>query len=185
VKRNYGTPRAGVWLAAGLIVLATLVAGTSAASASAAPAAPGTGLVVTTADGALRGTTAGPVDEFLGIPYAAPPVGPLRWRPPQPAAPWTGIRDATAFAPHCPQPPSGFGVASTSENCLYLNVYTPAGATASARSLPVMVWIHGGAFIAGESDDYDPAGLVRHGVIVVCVQHAHCPVVVLRGPGHD
>ncbi|HXL93719.1 MAG TPA: carboxylesterase/lipase family protein [Streptosporangiaceae bacterium] len=172
MKRNYRAPRAGASLAAGLIVLAALAAGTSAASASAAPAAhQGRGLAVTTTDGALRGTTAGPVDEFLGIPYAAPPVGPLRWRPPQPAAPWTGVRAATAFAPHCPQPPSGFGVASTSENCLYLNVYTPAGATASARSLPVMVWIHGGAFIAGESNDYNPAGLVRHGVIVVTINY--------------
>jgi para-nitrobenzyl esterase len=113
--------------------------------------------------------TAGRTDEFLGIPYAAPPVGALRWRPPQPAAPWTGIRDATAFAPHCSQPPSGFGVASTSENCLYLNVYTPAGAR--TRDLPVMVWIHGGAFIAGESNDYNPDALVRHGVIVVTINY--------------
>jgi para-nitrobenzyl esterase len=98
-------------------------------------------------------------------------VGPLRWRPPQPAVPWTGIRDATTFAPHCPQPPSGFGVASTSENCLYLNVFAPAGDRAGGRGLPVMVWIRGGAFIAGESDDYNPAGLVRHGVIVVTINY--------------
>jgi para-nitrobenzyl esterase len=165
--------RAGVRLGAGAIALGALIAGALAASASAAPAQPSprTGLIVATTGGSLRGTTAGPVDEFLGIPYAAPPVGPLRWRPPQPAALWTGIRDATAFAPHCPQPPSGFGVASTSENCLYLNVYIPAGARAGARDLPVMVWIHGGAFIAGESDDYNPAGLVRHGVIVVTINY--------------
>jgi para-nitrobenzyl esterase len=109
------------------------------------------------------------MDEFLGIPYAAPPVGPLRWRPPQPPARWTGIREATAFAPHCPQPPSGFGVASTSENCLYLSVFVPAGAP--GRHLPVLVWIHGGAFLAGESDDYNPAALVRHGVIVVTINY--------------
>ncbi len=89
----------------------------------------------------------------------------------QPAAPWTGIPAATAFAPHCPQPPSGFGVASTSENCLYLNVFTPAGASTGGRGLPVMVWIHGGAFIAGESNDYNPAGLVRHGVIVITINY--------------
>ncbi len=165
--------RAGVRVGAGVIALGALVAGALAASASAAPAQPSprTGLIVATTGGTLRGTTAGPAEEFLGIPYAAPPVGPLRWQPPQPAAPWTGIRDATAFAPHCPQPPSAFGVASTSENCLYLNVYRPAGTTAGARNLPVMVWIHGGAFIAGESDDYNPAGLVGHGVIVVTINY--------------
>ena len=109
------------------------------------------------------------MDEFLGIPYAAPPVGPLRWRPPQPPARWTGIREAMAFAPHCPQPPSGFGVASTSENCLCLNVFIPAGVP--GRHLPVLVWIHGGAFLAGESDDYNPAALVRHGGIVVTINY--------------
>jgi para-nitrobenzyl esterase len=171
---RYGSTRTGVRLGAAAIALSALVAGALTATASAAPAAeqsPRTGLLVTTAGGTLRGTTAGRTDEFLGIPYAAPPVGPLRWQPPQAAARWTGIRDATTFAPHCPQPPSGFGVASTSENCLYLNVFTPPGARAGARNLPVMVWIHGGAFIAGESDDYNPAGLVRHGVIVVTINY--------------
>jgi para-nitrobenzyl esterase len=171
---KYGSTRTSVRLGAAAIALGALVAGVLTATASAAPAASissQTGLVVSTTGGTLRGTTAGRTDEFLGIPYAAPPVGPLRWRPPQPAAPWTGIRAATAFAPHCPQPPSGFGVASTSENCLYLNVYTPPGAGAGARGLPVMVWIHGGAFIAGESDDYNPAALVRHGVIVVTINY--------------
>jgi para-nitrobenzyl esterase len=177
---KYGSTRTGVRLGAAAIALSALVAGVLTATASAAPAAPrspGSGLVVTTTGGTLRGTTAGRTDEFLGIPYAAPPVGPLRWRPPQPAARWAGIRAATAFAPHCPQPPSGFGVASTSENCLYLNVYTPADARAGGptgtalRNLPVIVWIHGGAFIAGESDDYNPAGLVRHGVIVVTINY--------------
>jgi len=171
---RYGSTRTSVRLGAAAIALSALVAGAVAATANAAPAAPDsqrTGLVVATTGGTLRGTTAGRTDEFLGIPYAAPPVGPLRWQPPRPAARWTGVRDATAFAPHCPQPPSGFGVASTSENCLYLNVFTPAGARAGGRDLPVMVWIHGGAFIAGESDDYNPAGLVRHGVIVVTINY--------------
>src|SRR6202050_1158805 len=171
---KYGSTRTSVRLGVLAIALIFLAAGALVAGASAAPAAPSsprTGLIVATTGGTLRGTTAGTADEFLGIPYAAPPVGPLRWRPPQPAAPWTGIRAATAFAPHCPQPPSGFGVASTSENCLYLNVFTPAGASVGGRDLPVMVWIHGGAFIAGESDDYNPAALVRHGVIVVTINY--------------
>ena len=145
-------------LGAGLAVAAALIA--TAGSAAAAPAsAPGGSPVVPTATGLVQGKTAGPISEYLGIPYAAPPVGALRWQPPQPAAPWHGIREATSFAPHCAQPGSPFGVASTSENCLYLNVFTPAGAR--GRNLPVMVWIHGGALVVGESDDYNPAALVQ------------------------
>ncbi len=167
--------RARARLSAGVIIVGALVASGTAAGASAAPVghrSPGPGLIVRTADGAVRGMTAGRTDEFLGIPYAAPPVGPLRWRPPQPAASWHGVRDATQFAPHCAQPPSPFGVASTSESCLYLNVFRPAGARrGGSRGLPVMVWIHGGALIVGESNDYDPAGLVRRGVIVVTINY--------------
>jgi para-nitrobenzyl esterase len=168
--------RAGARLGALLIALGALTVGATAAGAGAdavtAPAAQQgarTGLVAMTAGGAVRGKAAQMMDEFLGIPYAAPPVGPLRWRPPQPAAPWAGIREATAFAPHCPQPPSGFGVASTSENCLYLNVFAPPGARGG--QLPVMVWIHGGSFLVGESDDYIPAGLVHRGMIVVTINY--------------
>jgi Carboxylesterase type B len=84
------------------------------------------GPVTGTANGPVRGLANGAVDEFLGIPYAAPPVGALRWQPPQPAASWSGVRDATQFAPHCPQPAGPFGQASTSENCLFLNVFTPS-----------------------------------------------------------
>jgi para-nitrobenzyl esterase len=162
--------------AAGIVVAAATaltVVGASALApgAAAAPAGGGgSGLVVRTASGAVRGAAAGNTDEFLGIPYAAPPVGPLRWRPPQPPAPWRGIREATAYAPHCPQPASFFGVASTSENCLYLNVFRPAGVPDS-RNLPVMVWIHGGALVVGESDDYNPAALVAHGAIVVTINY--------------
>ena len=126
--------------------------------------------VAGTADGAVRGLADGAVDEFLGIPYAAPPVGALRWQPPQPAANWSGVRDATRFAAHCPQSAGSFGQASTSENCLFLNVYTPGGRPAGARH-PVMVWIHGGALVNGESNDYDPARLVAHGVTVVTINY--------------
>jgi para-nitrobenzyl esterase len=126
-------------------------------------------LVVTVAQGTLHGKRAGGTDEFLGIPYAAPPVGPLRWRPPKPPARWHGIRSAITFAPHCPQSAGLFGRASTSENCLFLNVYKPS--RSRGHRLPVMVWIHGGALIAGESDDYNPAGLVADGVIVVTINY--------------
>src|ERR1700722_8443379 len=158
-------------IALGVLAVGATAAGVGANAGTAPSARPGArvSLVAATADGAVRGQAAQAMDEFLGIPYAAAPVGPLRWRPPQPAAPWAGVREATAFAPHCPQPPSGFGVASTSENCLYLNVFTPPGAPGG--HLPVLVWIHGGSFLVGESDDYIPAGLVRRGVIVVTISY--------------
>src|SRR5271154_6227059 len=133
-------------------------------------AAGASGPVAGTANGAVRGLASGAVDEFLGIPYAAPPVGPLRWRPPQPAARWSGVRGATQFAPHCPQLASPFGVASTSEDCLFLNVFTPSHQPPGAGS-PVMVWIHGGALVTGESNDYDPTKLVEDGVTVVTINY--------------
>jgi len=152
---------------------------TAAAACTTAPATPATsksaaqnqepGLVVATAGGAVRGRAAAAGEEFLGIPYAAPPVGALRWQPPRPAAPWHGTHEATSYAPHCPQPPGSFGRASTSEDCLYLNVFTPAAN--KARNLPVMVWVHGGSLRTGESDDYNPAGLVRDGVVVVTINY--------------
>ena len=145
----------------------TRTAPTRAVPSPAAPAAGG-GPVAVTGTGRVRGTTAGTADEFLGIPYAAPPAGALRWAPPQPAAHWSGIRAAASFAPHCPQTVSPFGRPSTSEDCLYLNVFRPAH---RAANRPVMVWIHGGALVTGESDGYDPAGLVRHGVVVVTINY--------------
>ncbi|HWG13384.1 MAG TPA: carboxylesterase family protein [Streptosporangiaceae bacterium] len=162
-------------MAAGTAAVALAATGVAAASTSNTSNTSGTGSgggrspVVATASGLVRGTTVNSTREYLGIPYAAPPVGNLRWRPPQPAAPWRGIRAATSFAPHCPQPGSPFGVASTSEDCLYLNVYAPAGGL--TRNRPVMVWIHGGALVTGESDDYNPAALVRHGVVVVSINY--------------
>ena len=163
-------------LAAGAAATAVL---TAAAACTTATATPGPSksaaqnheseLVVATAGGAVHGKAVAATREFLGIPYAAPPVGALRWQPPRPAAPWHGTRAATSYAPHCPQPPGSFGRASTSEDCLYLNVFTPAAS--KARNLPVMVWVHGGSLRTGESDDYNPAGLVRDGVVVVTINY--------------
>jgi para-nitrobenzyl esterase len=135
----------------------------------------------------LAFTTRGPVSgainaagihEFLGIPYAAPPVGNLRWRPPVPHDHWFVPLDATHFGNHCPQPATPFGRASVTEDCLFLNVFTP-GEDDNRGSIfdtfrhrrPVMVWIHGGALITGESDDYDPTTLVQDGVIVVTINY--------------
>jgi len=157
-------------LAAAGITLGALVAAAPAVSAGTLggqAAAGAGGPVAATANGAVRGLASGAVDEFLGIPYAAPPVGALRWQPPQPAASWSGVRDATQFAPHCPQVAGPFGEASTSEDCLYLNVFTPTG----GGRHPVMVWIHGGALVSGESNDYDPTALVADGVTVVTINY--------------
>jgi para-nitrobenzyl esterase len=154
-------------LAVAGVTLGSLVLAAPAVSASTLGGrAAASGPVADTANGAVRGLADGSVDEYLGIPYAAPPVGALRWRPPQPAASWSGVRDATQFAPHCPQLAGPFGEASTSEDCLFLNVFTPSHQQPGSGS-PVMVWIHGGAFVSGESNDYDPTQLVEDGVTVV------------------
>jgi para-nitrobenzyl esterase len=157
---------AGVTLAALVAAGPAVSAATLAGQASGGPGGP----LAVTANGAVRGLASGAVDEFLGLPYAAPPVGALRWQPPQPAASWPGVREATQFAPHCPQPASPFGQASMSEDCLYLNVFTPSRHAPGSR-YPVMVWIHGGALVTGESDDYNPAKLVADGVTVVTINY--------------
>ena len=120
--------------------------------------------------GALQGATEYNMNVFKNIPYAAPPVGDLRWRPPQPAASWNGIRDASKFGDSCPQPnlkneSKGLGLPGN-EDCLKLNVYTPPK---PGKDLPVMVWIHGGALQMDGARDplYTPINLVKNGVIVV------------------
>jgi para-nitrobenzyl esterase len=129
--------------------------------------------VIPTDRGPVRGVDTSTEKEYLGIPYAAPPVGDLRWRPPRPHARWTTPLDATHFANHCPQVASPFGSASTTEDCLYLNVYTPNLGTGKghAKGVPVMVWIHGGGLTVGESNDYDPTRLVQRGRVVVTLNY--------------
>ena len=164
------------WRARSRLSVAGLTLGALVAAAPAVSASPlgiqasASGPVAGTANGAVRGLASGAVDEFLGIPYAAPPVGALRWRPPQPAPSWSGVHDTTQFAPHCPQPPTPFGHASMSEDCLFLNVFTPSHQKAGSQ-YPVMVWIHGGALVTGESDDYIPTMLVEDGVTVVTINY--------------
>lgn len=122
--------------------------------------------LVRTATGMVRGKVEWDHRLFAGIPYAAPPVGPLRFRPPAPAQPWTGIRDTTDPGPQCIQDPGAdpeFGKQSD-EDCLRLNVWTPA-MTGSPR--PVMVWIHGGSFTGGSGKIYDSSWLVSRGDIIV------------------
>ena len=118
------------------------------------------------------------VREFRGIPYAAPPVGNLRWQPPQPVVPWNGVLQANQFSAACMQremsPSSGSwnaGLINRNEDCLYLNVWTPA-ASADER-LPVLVWIHGGGGVSGSSAEpiYDGNELAKRGVVVVSINY--------------
>jgi len=179
------------------------------ASAGSLPRADGDhAAIAVTEDGVVRGLATATTREFRGIPYAAAPVGDLRWRPPQRHAPWHGVLDATRFANHCPQIAGPFGLASTTEDCLFLNVFTPNQRHDDDRRAgrddgddgdhdghglrPVMVWIHGGALITGESDDYDATRLVEQGdVILVTINYrlgalgflAH-PSLTAESPDH-
>jgi para-nitrobenzyl esterase len=118
--------------------------------------------------GDVQGLAADGVGEFLGIPYAAPPVGELRWQPPREPAPWSGTLQARKFANTCVQPQRGiFAAPSNTEDCLYLNVFTPKTAPDAAARQPVMVWFHGGGLYSGESNDYDGSKLARRGNVVV------------------
>jgi para-nitrobenzyl esterase len=135
-----------------LLVAATTASAAVPSSASlvAAAAAPPctSGTQVTTASGPVCGVTSDGVTSYLGIPYAAPPVGDRRWRPPAPAAPWSDTLSATMPGPVCTGPDSNTGAVSGSEDCLTLNVQVPADAGGGSARLPVMVEIHGGGFLA-------------------------------------
>lgn len=140
--------------------------------------------VVNTAAGALRGYEADAGTwQFLGIPYGKPPVGDLRWRPPQAAGAWTGVRDAVAWGDQAAQNPAleRFGEGGMSENCLHLNVTAPKGAT----RLPVMVWFHGGGFTALTSNTKpfnNPLGPASQGVVQVAVNHRLGPFGYVAHP---
>jgi para-nitrobenzyl esterase len=119
---------------------------------------------VTVKNGKLKGKSVGDVRAFLGIPYAKPPVGELRFMPPQPAENWKDVRQATEFGPSCVQNTSALAaMGAQDEDCLTLNVFTPA----ADKKLPVMVWIHGGAYVSGGSNQYDGAKLAGEKQVVV------------------
>ncbi|MDG3439048.1 carboxylesterase/lipase family protein [Nitrospirillum amazonense] len=140
-------------------------------AAGAAPGAP----VVNAPVGSVEGQVMGDLAAFKGIPYAQPPVGPLRWKPPVPVQSWTGVRPAHDFGAACVQPPPRPGSlyadppAKMGEDCLSLNVWAPK----AAKKAPVLVWIHGGALVGGASSEglYDGARLAEHGVVVVSINY--------------
>jgi para-nitrobenzyl esterase len=144
-------------------------------AAALAASAQSVSLQVKTASGTVEGKDAAGVHVFLGIPYAAPPVGDLRWKPPIPAAKWAGVRPAMDFGSHCMQGnvfgDMVFRDPAMSEDCLFLNVWTPA--KTSDSNLPVMVWIYGGGFVAGATSEQrqDGSVLAQQGVVVVSMNY--------------
>ena len=121
-----------------------------------APALDKPAAAVAVTGGQVNGVVVDDIAIYRGIPFATPPVGEWRWRAPQPVQPWTGVRDGSKFAANCTQ----------SEDCLYVNVYKPADAVRDAR-LPVMVWIYGGGFTGGSSNQYEGTNFVKKGVVYV------------------
>ncbi|MGH4035750.1 carboxylesterase/lipase family protein [Actinomycetota bacterium Odt1-20B] len=163
--------RAGAVVAVCAAAVATAGLAPTAAQAAQAVPARGGGAVVRTDAGWVRGEVTREGRQFLGIPYAEQPVGELRWRPPRPAEPWKGVRDADAFGNRCVQTASwdpGYENPSHTEDCLDLNVYAPRG----GERRPVMVWLHGGGLVAGAGEDIVPDAFARRtGTVVVTVNY--------------
>jgi para-nitrobenzyl esterase len=142
----------------------------------------------TVTGGEVRGVVKDGIASFKGIPFAAPPIGELRWKPPQPVGPWTGVRNADAFGPAPMQDArfaavmNGGAAPQLSEDCLYLNVWTPA--KVARERLPVMVWIYGGAFAMGmtSSPFYDGTRLAQRGVVLVSIAYRVGPLGFLAHP---
>ena len=125
--------------------------------------------LIRTRTGAVRGVTAAGVESFKGIPFAAPPVGDLRWRAPRPAKAWAGVKSADAYGAACIQMADFAHLPNQSEDCLTLNVFRPAASTPA--KLPVMVWIYGGGFVAGSAERYDGSSFARRGVVLVTLNY--------------
>lgn len=172
------------WAGAALVVGCTLLMAACDSGSTASPAVDPNAIVVATASGSVRGLDGVNGRFFLGIPFAAPPVGDLRWKAPQPVQPWSGIRDAKAYGNRCPQFATPIGnAAGDNEDCLYLNVFVPERQAGSAP-LPVMLWLHGGSWMIGSGNDYPGDVLAAQGnVIVVTTNYRLGPFgyLALRG----
>lgn len=154
-----------------------LLAVAVAALPIAVPATAQSGPVAAAPSGSVRGTAQGDLSVFKGIPFAVPPVGAMRWRPPAPMKKWDGVREATAYGPACVQPQSKTPTSvyspaapyPVSEDCLTLNIWAPK----NAKNAPIFVWIHGGALVGGTSRDptYDGSKLAERGIIVVSINY--------------
>jgi para-nitrobenzyl esterase len=159
-----------ILFAASLFAISALILGSAAARVSTAKNSGTSSTVVKIEAGKVRGVVSGGLEIFKGVPYAAPPVGNLRWRPPQPVKRWKGVRAATDLAPDCMQRPYRSDAAplrtTPSEDCLYLNVWAPRK---HSGKLPVMVWIYGGGMVNGGSSPaaYDGSHLADKGVVFV------------------
>ena len=172
---------AGLAVAVSATTVLALAPGSLSAS-RAQPAHPRS-LTVTTDAGTVMGRTTGTVDQFLGMPYAAPPVGALRWEPPQPPAPWQGIRSALSYGNRCPQLADTNGPRIDTEDCLYVNVYAPALIPAGEK-LPVLFMIHGGRLVNGAGDQHDGSLLAAAGnLVVVSFNYRVGPFGFLAVPG--
>jgi len=157
------------------LMYATALVATSCTSQAAIEdtgAAPVHPIVAQTSSGELHGVASGNLVGFLGIPYAKPPVGELRWAPPLALETSDTVRDAKSFGPNCLQPASPFGGAETSsEDCLYLNVWAPADYRAGKADYPVLFWIHGGAYVIGSGNLSNPQAIAESGVVVVSINY--------------
>jgi para-nitrobenzyl esterase len=158
---------------------AAATTGSAVAAMGVGTAAPQTPPVVRVDGGQLQGVVDDGVVSYKGVPFAAPPVGDLRWRPPQPAARWTGMRQATEFGADCmqgrfgqPPAPGAPPARVPSEDCLFLNIWRPASAAPGAK-LPVMFWIYGGGFVGGSSALPNTSGtqFAKHGVVLVAANY--------------
>ncbi|GAA3620761.1 carboxylesterase family protein [Nonomuraea rosea] len=159
--------RPPIAFAAAVALVASLLAPLPAAAAQGGGDRP----VARTGTGLVRGARAAGVDSFLALPYAAPPVGDLRWRAPQPAASWSGVRDAARRGNRCPVAAGSNGPRSETEDCLYLNVFRPSG-TKAGRRLPVLFWIHGGGLLNGSGNQHDGSLIAQlENVVVVSVNY--------------
>jgi para-nitrobenzyl esterase len=183
LSARFRVPRFGRFLALSVAIAAQIPDARLEGKAVAHPIS--RGVEARVAEGILAGRRDGDVVRFLGVPFAAAPVGERRWRPPGPPVAWHGVHDATRFGPACPQPvdPDAGRPIRTSEDCLFLNVWAPANRPHGP--LPVLVWIHGGGWTGGTGADpaFDGAAFARDGVIVVSVNYRLGPLGFFAHPG--